>query len=336
MFLFCLFWTVYLSKVVWHQSFNFKLVRTWYEYVFYAFNFCFLPFLSFLSINFSKYKNDILNALLYSGLIMGLVSFYLYRDLLTSGIGRISNVIYTDSDQGTISPLALSYAGSLTIALCIYKYLYEYISLNKTQIILLILNLILSIIMFYLGASRGSVVALLLSLLILFFYGNRKIRVKFLFVGLIFFPILIAGAIKMGSAVFTRTTNTIESESIGGREKFWLDSWNEFLNYPFLGGRIEIGFYPHNFLLEVLMATGFIGGILLLSVLIKGVINIHKKSAFEEGYVWVMLVLCQGVIQYSFSGAVYFAILLFFPLGLAFSSYYKPSVNNYNFKNQYD
>lgn len=173
-----MFWTVYLSKVVWHQSFNFKLVRTWYEYVFMHL-ILFSTFSIFLSINFSKYKNDILNALLYSGLIMGLVSFYLYRDLLTSGIGRISNVIYTDSDQGTISPLALSYAGSLTIALCIYKYLYEYISLNKTQIILLILNLILSIIMFYLGASRGSVVALLLSLLILFFYGNRKIRVKF-------------------------------------------------------------------------------------------------------------------------------------------------------------
>lgn len=318
LFVFCTFWFIYILKVLQNSSAGVHLYRNWFEYIFYAANFCILPFIMFMLIDFKKYSHTILNSLIFSGFLMGIVSLFLYRNILTAGVGRISMAKYSGFESPTLSPLALSYAGTLTIVLCIYVLLF-YKNISKKYKIYLYITIFLSAIMFFLGASRGSVVALVLSMPILFYYGNIKNKVRFAFIFILSVPLLIWGALKTGSAVFTRTMKTADGYKINARGELWTNAWTEFVEHPIFGGRIEIGFYPHNFILETLMATGIIGFVLLLLFLLPAFKRVFMLASVDKNYIWVFIVLIQGFTQHFFTGAIYTAMLLFFPLGMIFS-----------------
>lgn len=327
--IFITFWILYFFKVLFIQNSGDSLRLYWIEYILYSINFAVFPFLMFASISFKEYKNTILNSIIFSGFIMGIISLYLYKDILVIGVGRISDISYENPEQETLSPLALSYAGALTIILSIYKIVYYKMNtiVNKAY---LFITIILSSVMFFLGASRGSLFALVMCLPIFFFVGSIANKIKIFFLVIVAIPLIILGAEISGSSVFTRSVDTIESRSATGREELWEDAWNEFLQYPFLGGKIEIGFYPHNLILEILMATGIVGFILIMMVFAKGSIQNHKIIKLDNDYVWVTLILIQGFSQHMFTGALYFAVLVFFPLGLIYSSYnFKDKKNDY-------
>ncbi|RCS27696.1 O-antigen ligase domain-containing protein [Polaribacter sp. WD7] len=315
--LFILFWSLYFIKVLINESNLYVLNRRWYEYLFYAVNFCILPFLMFSKISFNQYKRKILSSLIFSGFLMGLTSLYLYKAIILAGVGRISMARYSGIEDETLSPIALSYAGALTLTLCFYELVFNK---NKkiTYSIYLYITIILSLLMFFLGSSRGSIVAIVMSLPLFIIYGGAKNKLKFIVSFILSIPIIIYGANKTGTSVFERTSNTLESGDFG-RGNLWVDAWNEFLNNPILGGRIEIGFYPHNFILETLMATGIIGVVLLFFLLFKGFKNVYLKSFKDPNYIWVFIILIQGFVQHTFSGALYFSVVLFFSLGLSFS-----------------
>ncbi|MDV7187797.1 O-antigen ligase family protein [Lutibacter sp. TH_r2] len=315
---FCSFWLFYVLKVLLNQNVNVPLSRNWYEYIFYALNFSILPFIMFMLIDFKKYSKTILNSLIFSGFVMGLVTLILYRKILSNGVGRINLAKYADFEPQTLNPLALSYAGSLTIVLCLYVLLYKKPTSQKYRLYIYS-TIILAAIMFFLGASRGSVIALILSVPVLFYFGNIKKKSRFIFITIISIPLLIWGALETGSSVFERTLKTTQGYRISARQELWSEAWYEFLAHPIFGGRIEIGVYPHNFILETLMATGVVGFILLLMVLIPSFKRAFKLSNLDHNYIWVFIVLIQGFVQHSFTAAIYFSVLLFFPMGLLFS-----------------
>lgn len=315
--IFITFWFIYFMKVLLHYSNGFTLNRFWIEYILYPINFCILPFLMFSCINFKVHNKHILNALIFSGFTMGLISLFLYKSLFSLGVGRISMAQYYDVEFETLNPLALSYAGALTLMLCAYELIYNN-NKNLTYKLYLYTTVVLSILMFYLGSSRGSVIAIILTIPLLILYGNIKKKLKIFMFLLLSIPLIIYGSKKTGSSVFERLISTMEIGDFG-RKNLWANAWNEFSNNPLLGGRIEIDIYPHNFVLEILMATGLLGFIFIAFVIIKGFINAYKKSFIDSNYIWVFIVLIQGIVQYSFSGSIYFAILLFFPLGLSYA-----------------
>tara|TARA_X000000950_G_scaffold225907_1_gene272600 strand:+ start:14896 stop:16080 length:1185 start_codon:yes stop_codon:yes gene_type:complete len=317
---FYIFWILYFFKVLFHYAYDYPLERNWFEYIFYPINYTILPFLLFSNINFHTYKNTILDSVIFSGFALGLVSVYLYGNILFLGAGRISMAKYIDpSITETLSPLALSYAGALTLALCFYKIVFKRRELSKAKLFYLIFTIIMAAIMFLLGASRGSVFALFTSLILLLIYTKGS-NFSFLILSLLLVvPVLIWGAITTGSSVFTRVFDTIENRSISERELLWVDAWNEFIKNPILGGRIEIDFYPHNIYLEVLMSTGITGFLLFSLILYFGLRKVHKLSFKSADYIWVYIILVQGMSHHLFSGAIYFSILVFFPLGLVYS-----------------
>tara|TARA_R110002050_G_scaffold69630_2_gene150686 strand:+ start:17686 stop:18906 length:1221 start_codon:yes stop_codon:yes gene_type:complete len=315
--LFFLFWSLYIIKLLWHHSQGYHLRLNWIEYLFYALNFCILPFFMYMSISFETYKKTILDALIFSGFLMGLTTLYLYKDIITSGIGRISLIIYQNPDMETLNPLMLSYASILGIMLCFYEILYNK-SKTKWYTIYLWATIGLSVVMFLLGASRGSVLALFISILYLSYQADAKIKVRILGLILVLTPVLIWAVAASGSAVFERTSNSFDSGQTG-RESLWMTAWNEFTNYPILGGRIEIGFYPHNIFIETLMATGILGFLILITILLKSLNRAIVLPKIDSNFIWVAIILIQGVCQHSFTGALYSSILVFFPMGLLYS-----------------
>lgn len=324
--IFIFFWLLYFIKVLYHVSIGFPLFRNMYDYILYPVNYCILPFGAFASINFNKYKKIILNALILSGFLMACTCLYLYRDWLSLGLGRISDINYTDPNAEFLSPLSLSYTGALTIMLCCYYLFFEKSKLKTTTIIYLLINIVVSFYIFLLGSSRGSLVAIIACIpLFLLYLPMRKKRQFILLLGLSI-PIVVWAIVKSGSSILDRVSGTLESGNVT-RGELWSNAWNEFLNYPLLGNRIEISFYPHNFILETLMATGIVGLFLLLPILFTGIKRVYRISFSDKIYLIPFIVLLQGVCQYSFSGALYCAILLFFPLGIIFSSYNRLSCN---------
>lgn len=319
-----LFIILYFFKVLYTENLppnKITMGRGWYEYCFYFFSFCVLPFFTFSTIDFRKYKNTILNAFIFSGFALGVLSLFLYKDMLIQGVGRISMAKYENPEtEETLSPLALSYSGAITITLCVYRLIYDK-TISSFNKLYLYLTTALSFIMFFLGATRGSLVALILSIPVLMYFGSLKNKVRITLLTIIVVPLVIYGAEATGSAIFTRTADSLETGDASGREGLWSDAFNEFLENPLLGGRIEVsGIYPHNIFLETLMATGIVGFLLFVYVFLSSFINGIKLSNQNTDYLIPFLIFINAFSQHMFTGGLWSAILLFVPMGTLLST----------------
>lgn len=320
--LFIFFWIFYFAKVL-ICEYYFNLNMNWIYYIMYSLSYVILPFFMFASIPFEKYKKTILDAFISSGFVMGITCSYLYQSILSDKLGRISSIQYENPDFEYLSPLALSYSGALTMTLCIHKLIY---SSSIKEKIYLISTIVVSFIMFLLGASRGSVIVLVLCLLFISLYNRANQSFKLIALGIIFTPIVIWGVQESGSSVFERTfsiqEDIAEKNTSAARLHLWQDALDEFINNPVFGGRIEVGeIYPHNFIIEILMATGAIGFFLIFPILISGIFLCHKLVIKKTENIWVLFMLMQGIVFSLLSGALYFAIMLFLSLGIIYSAY---------------
>lgn len=325
-FLFFLFSAFYIIKILYSEiiAVNSEAYsRSWYEFIFYFISFCVLPFITYSLLDFKKYYKVTIDALVFSGFVLGLLSLYLYKDILASGLGRISLTKYQNPDMETLSPLALSYAGALTIILCIYKLIFRKTAVTKNTIYLYV-TIVLSAIMFFLGASRGSVFVLVAC--VPFFVINSSLKQKRVFIMLmiVLIPAIVWGAIAAGSVVFSRTADISSDISSGASSAVRLDIWNnawiEFADNPILGGVIEVNStHTHNIFLEVLMATGIIGFIMFIYLCAISFKRGLITTKTEKYFLISVLVFVNGIIQYTFSGAIWGAILLFAPMGMMIS-----------------
>lgn len=320
--LFIIFWCYYFVKILYTENIvtDNSLGRTWPEYIFYSLSFVVFPFITFSLISLERYRKTIVDGFILSGFILGLVATYLYGPLLTSGIGRINLVTY-ETGETVLNPLSLSYSGALTIVLCLYKLtLVE--NLKSFEKLYLIITIGLSFVMFLLGSSRGSLVALIFTLPFFIAYVPKATKVKLIIASFIATPIIIWAVTASGSNIFERVTNTTKDGG-SGRDNLWANAFSHFMESPIFGGVIEIsGIYPHNFILEILMATGILGSLLIFPIIFNGFrIAIIITKANKEN-LFLLLILIQGFTQYFFSGSFTTATLVFFPLALAYNSYH--------------
>ena len=325
-----LFAITYIIKVIFTGANYGHLSRSWYEYIFFFLSYSIFPFFAFAFINFEKYKKPILDSLIFSGFVLGVLSLYLYKSILSMGIGRISLIKYQFPNVETLSPLALSYSGVLIIILCFYKIVYEKIK-SFWHKAYLYATIILSFIMFFLGASRGSLVVLLLCVPFILYHASFRNKSRILLLCIIAIPLVLYGAEVTGSAIFTRTESTIETGDASGRQQLWSQAYEEFKRHPFFGGRIEVsGIYPHNVFLELLMATGIFGSLLFSIILFKSFLRGTRMIKYDKIYMIPTLILINGLAQHTFSGSIYGAVLLFMPMGMIYSSYIIPEKYRFN------
>lgn len=323
------FWGLYFVKVFFSAE-SYELRLNWYEYIFYAAGYCVLPFLAFAAMNFKNFIS-VLEGIIYSGVALSILSLILYWDLLVGGVGRISMAQYEDPTIVTLSPLVLSYSAAITMVLSIIFSIYFAVgNLAKSLMWLIAIS---SSGMFFLGASRGSVVALFVSYIIIMFYAKMKSRIKMIVFGGGATFLLVFGAALVGSSVFDRVLGTQEDITTGddsaSRLYLWTDALTEFFHNPIVGGRIELnGIYPHNFIVEVLMSTGLVGFFLFMSVILWGLVASHKIVLNDKKHIWLLIFFAQGIVQFFFTGSIVFAIFIFMPLGIIISKYNK--VNDLN------
>jgi len=325
--LFWIFWALYFSAII-KAMFNTSTLYhiTPLEYMAYSVVYSIIPFLFFSlhqqeDISLNTFKNAIIS----SGFFFAIVVYLLYGQLLLLGVSRISmakymNIGFTD----VMSPLALSYASVLVISICTYYLLYTVLPLKIKMYYYG--TIVLSLVPFLLGASRGSVIALVLTFIITtLIKGSAKKKIISLIFLIVFFITVMNVAEKFQSGVFKRVLNTTETVSGGydseSRNFMWESAWNQFLASPIWGDSIQsrIPPYPHNIVLDVLMSTGLLGFFPFIILLINVVLKSIKIVKYRPEHGWVFIVFMQGVVQYMFSGSVYAALYFWAGMGLVLS-----------------
>ncbi|WP_433863470.1 O-antigen ligase family protein [Sphingobacterium thalpophilum] len=323
-----LFWIIYLIKVYSDIVFP-NLIpysKTAYEIGFYTLSYCVIPFIMFKSVDLSKYSKIILDTMILAGFVLGILSIVLYRDIILSGnIGRINQARYLGFDTVTINPLILAYTSSLTIGFVLFKFSVDGPK-SKSKLFYYCSVLIVSIILLLLGASRGAFISLAVTIIMLFIYGDAKLRKR---LGIVFFitlPILLWASVKIGSSFLARmnTLGDVDNDnSATSRFTFWSDALNEFANFPFAGGKLEVsGIYPHNIFIETLMATGFLGAVPFFIFVILCTKKGIQISKLNKQYLWIFIFFLQALIHYSFTESIYLANALFIPAGLLCSVHF--------------
>ena len=268
------------------------------------------------------YNRKIFYAILSSTFVFSLLVIIYYHSLV-GNIWRFGND--TSIDDHYLNPLSLSYVGSLGLGIG-FAYLYTN-KVNYKNKVYIVSVIIICLFPFFLGASRGSLISLLLPILF-YLWNTPHIKGKqsaTIFLLILLFLLFIS-SLYFGTVVFDRffgTTDDVTNHNSSAiRLDIWHETWNQYLKDPVFGNSLEatsIGFYPHNTFLEVLISVGIIGFIpyiLFLYFTFQRCSLIIKQSA--ENY-WVVVIFLQGFSQTLFSSAIYDSSDMMIGAALVFS-----------------
>lgn len=210
------------------------------------------------------------------GLTAGIVGLFLHKNLLSVGWGK-SN--YLAAFFVVIIPTSIGYL------------LYTQ---KKTSKFLLTIALLFMFFAMSLTLSRGGILALLITLLIIMpKVLKRKYFLPFL---IVFFIVTLITLLNPLTYILIDRIATLESStSVYSRINFYKDVWNAFLDHPITGvGLGNLGYYSkfilgpdlspsaHNIILGALGELGIIGTIFYLSIFIPLNYKIYDSYKSEK------------------------------------------------------
>ncbi|WP_339698159.1 O-antigen ligase family protein [uncultured Marixanthomonas sp.] len=287
--------------------------------------FCVFPFMGIVFQQITlKRLNIIFNSFLIGGAVFSILTILSYKQFI-GNVGRLASGIV---GEAIISPLTLSYCSALTIGVLSFYLLTNSVSFRKRFLMLIVI--FLSVIPFFLGASRGSLVAVFVPFIIYFFSGKGASFFLKSFTVLIICLLLFVyldNTLKSGLLDrFLSISEAIEQgNSSASRLSIWERSFNQFKNNPIFGDSLKVKnypLYPHNILFEVLQATGIVGFIpffVLIFKTWKSCLSIFKN---HKELIWVAVIFIQSFVQNMFSGAIYNASWFWTSMALVLATDY--------------
>lgn len=135
---------------------------------------------------------------------------------------------------------------------------------------------------------------------------------------------------SMGSSLGIRLSRMIVEGETSGRTLIYKNVLGIIEGAPFFGSSyvlpsgVGAGSYPHNFILEVFMTTGLVGGIPFTVLLVISIFKCYKLLKIQHPSSWIVLIYLQVVGYGMFSTSLYssqdFWSLLFFVLSITILS----------------
>jgi O-antigen ligase len=247
--------------------------------------------------------------IILGGVGVSLMTYYYYGQLIGE-VARISQ--YVSKDENYISPLALSYCAVLGITAGLSFLLTNKVS--KMTSIYLILAIFSCFIPFFLGASRGALIAITVPFLLYFLFSLRFTdKIRFVVLSALFLLIVVFSTSYFGTGIFDRMIGLSDAIDQGSSSAIRLEMWRygfveQFLNNPIFGNSLQldsVSHHPHNIFVEVLLSTGIIGFIPFIGFIVfvfRKIIVIIKK---RPQYFWLTSVFLIGFMQNMFSGAIW-------------------------------
>ncbi len=166
------------------------------------------------------------------------------------------------------------------------------------------------------SASKGPLLSLAAVMLIMFFYRLARLPISRQVwescAALVILGLLAALAMYLNEhgilTIYSRISDFASDQSTAARLQAWRGALAQFDSSPLWGSaavELTTRYYPHNAILEVMMATG-VGGLLLLLLLqLWGAIAAHSVLVNAPEFSWVALLFLQYAIGALLSGSVY-------------------------------
>lgn len=327
-YLFYIFWCFYSLRICYDALFQAHLLNeaAW-RFPAYAFGMCLVPSLLFLKPISIAQRQIALRIFVLVSLTVSALIVVFFKDRLGTEFTRIRG-----KQSGEVNPLLCAYLGALLLNLA------AWFPFVRFKILKWIPNFVISLPCIYfgyycfvLGSSRGSVFSLVFSFLMLLYGGFRQKR----WGTMLFFLPLIVGAgiygfalsVDLGGALAERlgrlSLTYVEGEGGNDRLILWSAAWNVFINNPLTGGGLQLfeaQHYPHNSILESLMATGVFGGIVFIGLYFICFYYGFKimRSSLDDG--WIPIFCISNLVQSQFSGALYTNVMLWVSITLVLST----------------
>lgn len=161
------------------------------------------------------------------------------------------------------------------------------------------------------GGGRGAFVFLIAISAYLVFRvmgrgGKNNTRYIFLLLIGVLFLIYIANRLDIfESAGFLRVSSNLTNDD--HRASLWNRALQVFSESPIYGhglGSIwwTVGFYSHNMLTDLLAETGIVGALVVVTVLVKIVITLVKRSYLSTLDMFMLIVMAGALVEDTFSG----------------------------------
>lgn len=265
-----------------------------------------------ISINDYKKIGSYLNILILWGIILSIMEIYITYTMGNIKLGLVGlffNKNLLATSWGKSNYLATFHVLIIPITLGLF-----FVTKSLSRKIIIIMSIIIMFTGIILTLSRGGLLSLTLSLLILF-SGILKPRtfIPLLFVILLIALILILNPLTM--VLFERLSKAEQSLSYFTRLNFYKDVWQIFLDNPITGvGLGNLGYHSkfiisvhasaHNIILGLLGETGVVGAILFLSLLFYFFIfnirsYLREKNETIKLLLWAFISSFFGVIIHS-------------------------------------
>jgi O-antigen ligase len=318
------FWFIYTCRLIYDAIFQADLLGegTISNYITIGYLFVFIPMLSIArSYNEADLKRlfQMSFYILLLGVLLNLsVSAFQILNGSWEGGQRLSTE--------RLNPISLGRYSAVLFLLA-----FGLIQIQNKKKLLLIVSMFIGLIGVLLSGSRGALVSLLFVLIIIVL---SKASLKKIVLFSILLPLCVGIGIFLMSVLVPDIDLISNYLAMGGkgdqsaqtRYQLYNGALEQFYNNPILGDLIierEYKFYPHNQVLEILMATGMVGIFVFVSLnsFILGKLNRLKNSNINKGGVYGILMHClifyviSGMFTGTILGAVeywYFVVIICF------------------------
>lgn len=302
-----IFWGLYISRIIIDGFLNPEVLRLPLgEYLLFAMGMSLIPALA-LSIKFDGY---ILNRALIWIIVLGAIASVLNIWMITSNkeLIAISDLTVGRQATDTLNPIGLANLG-VTVVILSALMLVRAATHGLMQYALLIICLLIGAGVSLVGASRGPLLALALTLPMITYvgvknlYGKHLFRLSVIIVGFLLASVWLLMNIETIDA-FRRIHESLFSDD--ARMGLFDAGLELFLNNPILGAGTEpLGIYPHNVILESFMLSGIFSGFLFLTILIMSLVAAIKIFFAYPRNSWIALLYFQYLFGAMFSGCLY-------------------------------
>lgn len=306
-----LFWAFFIIRIIYdlylrNLNVNYQYSDK-YEYLFWAIGVTFIPMLSSFYIKYLKLET-VVNFFYWT------LFFSLGFSLFSKNNYQTENELLRQGANQAISVILYGHLGCTLSLLSIYKY-------KRKKHYIPVLSFIVGVLVIFSSGTRSSFIALVIVSMIYFSF-NKNIHNKMIFSGCLIILSVIIIFLQGYIIEVIRTSNlplikkiiislSDQEKLYNGRDYLINSALLEFEKSPIIGWCFVItsgigeGFYPHNSVVESLMATGIIGGFLFIIIIIKAsIISIQLIKKNNEN-LWIALLFFQYLLYSLSSMALY-------------------------------
>ena len=307
---FSTFWALYLIRVYIETSDpSNTLSQTAIYYWSWALGGCLIP--SFGALAYARINNEGTVRLCW-GLLMSSAALILMfgENGMVNADGGVVDIGRLNIDG--LNPISVGNIGASLLLISLWVVYFEKKFKLKISILYYFSTLVGGYLILF-SLSRGPLVSCLFALLVFLLIKSNKLRRKHIIGSALVIAVLISFAVNLSDEFISNfwrfsSVDTEADLSYMARRQAYLGSLGQFMSNPLFGDALEertISFYPHNVIIESLLATGIVGGVAFLLLLIMGfrcAVNILNGDS-NSG--WVGLLYFQYFMSAQFSGAIY-------------------------------